>query len=183
MSNILDAEIKSIPDVLKIIHSRKSVRNFTGENVTRDQLETILKAGMAAPSAVNMQPWKFVVITKRNILDKLADVLPYAKMLYKAGACITVCAIPNKAHEKLEEYAILDCAAACENILLAAESLGLGAVWTACYPKKELEKEVRKILGIPEDVIPLTVIPIGHSTGEDISKNKYKEENVKWEKW
>ena len=171
------------PDALKVIHSRKSVRNFTGEGVTKEQLEIILKAGMAAPSAVNMQPWVFIAITDRVTLNTLADSLPYAKMLYKAGACIVVCGIPEKAHEKLVEYAVLDTAAATQNILLAAEALGLGAVWTAVYPKSDLQKFVKETLGIPKYVLPLCAIPIGHPTGADAAKNKYKPENIKWEKW
>ena len=170
-------------DTFAVIHSRKSVRNFTGENVTKEQIETILKAGMAAPSAVNMQPWAFIAVTERETLDILADYLPFAKMLYKAGAAIIVCAIPEKAHEKLTEYSILDTAAATQNILLAVEALGLGAVWTAVYPKPDLVKFVRETLGIPHNVIPLNVIPIGHPTGEDLPKNKFKKENIKWEKW
>lgn len=173
----------STKDIFSIIHSRKSVRNFTGEGITKEQIETIIKAGMAAPSAVNMQPWAFIAITDRETLDTLADYLPYAKMIYKAGAAIVVCAIPEKAHEKLTEYSILDTAAATENILLAVEALGLGAVWTAVYPKKDLQKFVRETLQIPNNVIPLCVIPIGHPTGEDMPKNKFNKEFIKWEKW
>jgi nitroreductase len=171
------------PDIFSVIHSRKSVRNFTGEAVSKEQLEIILKAAMAAPSAVNMQPWAFVVITERKIMDSLADILPFAKMLYKAGAAICVCMIPEKAYEKRVEFAIMDCSAASENILLSAEAMGLGAVWTAAEPWDELAENVRKILGIPEDILPLNIIPIGYPTGEDIRKDKYKPENIHWGKW
>ena len=173
----------TIPDAITVIHSRKSVRNFTGEEVTAEQLDILLKAAMCAPTAVNMQPWAFVVVTSRSKLDSLAEGLPFAKMLYKAGAAIIVCAITEKAFDKRTEYAIIDCSLASENILLSAEAIGLGALWTAAYPYDDRMGHVRKVLNIPEDIIPLNVIPIGHPTGEDKPKDKYKPENIHWEKW
>ncbi len=174
---------KDIPDALSIIHNRKSVRHFTGQAVAKEDLEIILKAGMAAPTAVNKQPWSFVVVTDRKDLDALAVVLPYAKMLDQAGAAIVVCAIPNQAFNGSAEFAIIDSTCASENILLAAEALGLGALWTAVYPDKDRIKAVRDILNIPQEVIPLNVIPVGHPTGEDKPKDKYKLENIHWGKW
>ncbi len=174
---------KDIPDVLSVIHNRKSVRHFTGQAVAKEDLSTILKAGMAAPTAVNKQPWSFVVVTDRKDLDALAVVLPYAKMLDQAGAAIVVCAIPHQAFEGSAEFAIIDSTCASENILLAAEALGLGALWTAVYPDEGRIKAVRDILNIPPEVIPLNVIPVGHPTGEDKPKDKYKLENIHWGKW
>jgi nitroreductase len=170
-------------EVIKTIKNRKSVRNFTGESVSKEDLNKILKSAMCAPSAVNKQPWSFVVATDRKVLDALADSLPYAKMLREAGAVIIVCAIPEKAYDSKTEFAIIDCSLAGENILLTVESLGLGAVWTAAYPYEERMNAVRNVLGIPQNIIPLNVIPIGHPTGEDKPKDKFKEENIHWEKW
>lgn len=170
-------------DALQAIFQRKSVRNFTGEDVPKDKLEILLRAGMAAPSAVNMQPWEFIVITDRNTLQAMADNLPYAKMLDKAGACIVVCALPELAHRKSKDYAIIDCSCASQNILIAAEALGLGAVWTAVFPRIDRIEFVRKLLEIPKDVIPLNAIAIGIPTGEDQPKDKYKPEKIHYEKW
>lgn len=170
-------------DALSVIHNRKSVRHFTGQSVSRDDLVTIVKAGMAAPTAVNMQPWSFVIVTERKRLDALREALPYAKMLDKAGAAIVVCALPEKAINGSAEFAVIDASCASENILLAVEAMGLGAVWTAGYPDKDRMAAVRKILGIPENVIPLNIIPIGHPTLEDKPKDKFKPENIRWEKW
>jgi nitroreductase len=174
---------KTSTDALSVIHNRKSVRHFTGKSVSRDDLITIVKAGMAAPTAVNMQPWSFVIVTDRPSLDILAQALPYAKMLDKAGAAIIVCAIAEKAFQGKAEIAIIDSSCASENILLAVESLGLGAVWTGVYPDKERMDAVRKEFNIPEGVIPLNVIPIGYPTNEDKPKDKFKQENIHWEKW
>jgi nitroreductase len=104
-------------------------------------------------------------------------------MLGKAGAAIIVCAIPEKAYDGRKEFAVIDGALAGENILLAAEALGLGAVWTAAYPYEDRMDVVRKVLAIPGNIIPLNVIPIGYPVGTDKPKNKYKSENVHWEKW
>ena len=163
---------KKMNDAISVIHSRRSVRNFTGQAVSMGLLDKIVRAGMAAPSAVNMQPWSFVVVTYRQTLDMLNDGLPYAKMLEKAGAAIIVCAIPEKAYDGLKEFAVIDSTLAGENILLAAEALGLGAVWTAAYPYEDRMNVVRKVLGIPANIIPLNVIPIGYPVGVDKPKNK-----------
>ncbi len=171
------------PETISVILKRKSVRSFTGDPVPAEAIEIILRCGMAAPSAVNMQPWNFIVVTKRSTLDELAAGLPYAKMLDKAGAAIVVCALPEKAVHQSLEYAVLDCAAASQNILLAAEALGLGAVWTAAYPRTERMDFVRKMLNIPAKVIPLNVIPIGIPTGEDQPKDKWDEKKIHWEQW
>ena len=170
-------------DTFSVIHARKSVRNFTGAPVNKADLEKILKAGMAAPTAVNMQPWSFVVITERKILDDLAAGLPYAKMLTKAGAAIIVCTESDKAYEKSKDMAIIDASLAGENILLAIEALDLGGVWTAAYPYPDRVKHVKTVLKIPEEVIPLNVIAIGIPAGQDKPKDKYKKENVHWEQW
>ncbi len=177
-------EGKRNPDqAIALILERKSVRSFTGEAVARADLETLMKAGMAAPSARNRQPWEFVAVTDRPTLDLLADGLPYAKMLYQAGAAIVVCAVVEKAHDRLPEYAVIDTCAATENILLAAEALGLGAVWTALYPRTERMEYARRVLRIPDSVLPLCAIPIGCPTGEDRPKDKFRRENIHWETW
>ena len=170
-------------DTLTVIHNRKSVRSFTGQSVSMDALDKIIRAGMAAPTAVNKQPWAFIVVTDRKTLDILAAGLPYAKMLDKAGAAIIVCAIQEKANGKSLELAVIDSTCASENILLAAEALGLGAVWTAAYPYQDRIDVTRKTLNIPQDIIPLNVIPVGHPTGTDKAKDKYKTENIHWETW
>jgi nitroreductase len=168
---------------LETIYSRRSVRNFTGGNISQELIDELVKAAMAAPTAVNMQPWEFVIIRDRAMMDRLGDGLPFAKMIYKAGAAVVVCTTPEKANDKMQEYAIIDACCATMNMLLAAESLGLGAVWTAAYPRNDRMVYVRKCLNIPDNVIPLNVIPIGIPLGTDQPKNKYKPERIHREKW
>lgn len=168
-------------EVLRIIHQRKSVRHFTDQDISRKQLETLVKAGMAAPTAVNRQSWAFYIATNRSQLDEMANVLPYAKMLTQAPAAIVVCGDLIKAGDlKDDEYWALDCSAATENILLAAESMGLGAVWTATYPGRERADHVTRILDLPEHHSPFNVIPIGYPAGNDKPKDKWLSENLIW---
>lgn len=177
------------------IVTRCSVRDFTGEVIKKEDLILLLKAGMSAPSAVNRQPWSFVVVEKKETLDALSAKLPYAKMLPKSGAAIVVCGLPDKSKiinfaakvvtgVSLGDFWITDCSAASENILLAAHAMGLGAVWTAVFPNGELVDAVRKTLAIPDDVIPLNVIPIGVPVNKNTPPiDKFKEKNIHWEQW
>ena len=170
--------------VMENILNRKSVRKYTKEEVKKEQLEMLVRAGMAAPSARNSQPWLFFVIDDRTILDNLAKQLPNTKMLLNAKAAIVVCGNLQKALEgDGREFWVQDCSAATQNILLAAESMGLGAVWTGAYPRKETVNIIKVELGLPEHIVPLNVIPIGWQTGEEKPKQKYTEENIRWNKW
>jgi nitroreductase len=170
-------------DALSVIHSRKSVKSFTGAPVSQLNLDKILRAGMAAPTAVNKQPWSFVVVTDRKQIDALAAGLPTARGIDKAGAVIIVCTEPERAHLKNRDLAIIDASLASENILLATEALGLGGHWTACVPYEDKMQHVRTVLGIPAGVIPLNVILIGVPTGEDKPKDKYQKDKIHWGKW
>ena len=167
--------------VLDNIHSRKSVRSYTDQDVTPEQVETILKAAMAAPSGMNAQPWRFVVVREQATKDKLAG--GFNKMIAKAPVVIVVC---GKTSGKLggeNKNWTADCAAATENLLLAAEAIGLGAVWTACYPYEERMNPAIEVLGLPKDVKPYCIVPVGYPTGKEKPKDKWKPENIHYDKW
>ncbi len=168
--------------VLENIHSRKSVRKYTEQAVSREDLLTLVKAGMAAPSAKNVQPWEFVIVSDRAVMDALAAQLPYAKMLKQAPAAIVPCGNMDftPADTKLPLLWYLDCAMASQNILLAAEAMGLGAVYTAAYPYEDRVNAVSSALALPQNIIPLCVIPVGYPAGDDKPKDKWKEEKVRW---
>jgi nitroreductase len=166
-------------ETLEAIFRRKSVREFSPQEIGSKQLEALVKAGMAAPTAINAQPWKFGIVTERKKLDALAEGLPYARMLFEAPAAIVVCGDLQKALTGTDQnYWVQDCAAATENILLAAEAMGLGAVWTAAFPYKDRIKPVRESLKLPEHIVPLNVIPLGYPKGNPQPKDKWKPENV-----
>ncbi|MCL3854086.1 MULTISPECIES: nitroreductase family protein [Parabacteroides] len=179
--NTIKSDFESM---IGVILNRKSVRQYTEQSVSREQLEVLVKAAMTAPSAVNKQPWAFVVIDDRDTLDNLASLLPYAKMAAKASAAIVVCGDLSKAYHGLDdEYWIQDCSAATENLLLAAEAMGLGGVWTAVYPEEDRIAIVRKRLALPGHIIPLNFIPVGYPLHKDTPKDKYKPENIHFNRW
>ncbi|MDR3329026.1 MAG: nitroreductase family protein [Prevotellaceae bacterium] len=169
--------------VLETIHSRKSVRKYIDKPVSKDDLLTLVKAGMAAPSGKNEQPWAFVIVSEKARLDTMAERLPYAKMLRQAAAAIVVCGDMARLRNPEASLWVQDCSAATENILLAAEAIGLGAVWTAAYPYEDRMGVVRSVLNLPPTTIPLCVIPVGYPDGTEKPKDKWKEENVRWERW
>jgi len=176
------AQLRPAELVIQNIMMRKSVRNYTAEPIAKDALERLVRAGMAAPTAGNKQPWKFVVIDQRALLDALAGKLPYAKMLARAPAAIAVCGDMTKTFPDKpdDEYWIQDCSAASENILLAAEALGLGAVWTGVYPVSDRVAAVQEILHLDKKLVPLNVIAVGHPAGGEPPKDKWKPENLLW---
>ena len=160
------------------IMTRTSIRQYTEEPVSQADIETMLRAGMAAPTAVNKQPWHFVAVTDK---DKLAELSGRRGMIKQAGVAIVVCGNLDKALQgPAQAYWIQDCSAATENILLAANALGLGAVWTGCYPMEDRVAEVSKVLKLPETIVPLCVIAIGHPAEQPTPKDKWKPENVSY---
>ena len=163
------------------IFARKSVRSYTDEPVSPEQVETILKAAMAAPSGMNMQPWRFVVVTDQKVKDKLA--IGFNKMIAKAPVVIIVCGKTTNKLGAPNKNWTADCAASTENLLLAVEALGLGAVWTACYPYEDRMNTTVEALGLPENVSPYCIVPIGHPAGNDKPKDKWNPENIHYEKW
>lgn len=169
--------------VLENIHNRKSVRQYTDEPVSEEHIEILLKAAMAAPSAVNFQPWRFVVVTERAELDAMAEVLPFARMLKQAPLAIVVCGETLWFEGRENIFWQQDCSAATQNLLLAAEALGLGAVWTGVYPDPQRSAQLSEYLNLPPTVQPLCAIPIGHPAGDDKPKDKWKPENIHYGKW
>lgn len=170
---------------LEVIHQRKSVRKYIDNKPVPDSLlDIIVRAGMAAPSARNIQPWEFIVITDREVLDSLSLQLPYGKMLTTAPAAIVVCGNTGiYDSEAASKYWEQDCTAATENVLLAIEALGLGGVWIGTYPDSERSLWVSSVLELPSDVLPLSVISLGYPTGIEKPKDKYKPEKIHYNRY
>lgn len=165
--------------VLQNILQRKSVRSYRSDMpVEKEKVENLLRAGMAAPSGKDKRPWEFIVVDERELLDSLAAHLPYAKMLTSAPMAIVVCGDETKS-----DYWYLDCSAAAENMLLAAEAQGLGAVWTATYPYRERMEVVSRFLHTPSQVKSLCVIPVGYPMGGQEPKDKWDESRIHYNKW
>ena len=166
------------------IMTRTSIRQYTDEPVSKVCIETMLRAGMAAPTAVNRQPWHFVVVTNRDKLNALATANRGTAMAAKAPLAIVVCGDMQKTLQGTGQgFWVQDCSAATENILLAANALGLGAVWTGLYPNEERAKAVRDVLKAPETIVPLCTIVIGHPAERPQPKDKWKSENVSYDEF
>lgn len=146
-------------DVIENIISRRSIRKFKVKPVDGAIVEKLLEAAMYAPSARNTQAWNFVVVDNRHLLDGLAEIHPYAKMLNQAPLAVLVCG--DKSIEDNEAYLSLNCAAATQNILLAANSFGLGSVWLGVYPRPERMGPIQDLLKLPGDNLPVSLIAIG----------------------
>jgi nitroreductase len=170
-------------DFLSIIGGRTSVRAFTPQVITPEQITCLLRAAMAAPSSKNRQPWHFVVVTQAAVRQALAAQLPYAKMLRDAPLSVVVCGDTEVHTGEAAISWVMDCSAATENLLLAAAATGLGAVWTGVYPYEDRITAVRKALALPENIVPLNVIAVGHPARLPAVKDKWKPERIHYEQW
>lgn len=168
-------------DALKAIHARRSIRRYGAEPVTDAQVEILLRAAMAAPSAGNAQPWEFVVVRRRDILEEVAAVHPYAKMSAHAPLAILACADLDR--EKYQGFWVQDVAAATQNLLLAATALGLGAVWCGVYPVEDRVAEFRRIFGLPARVLPLAWVVLGHPAEEKDVVDRYDAGRIHQDLW
>lgn len=168
-------------DCLTAIHARRSIRDYTDAPVTDAHIETLLRAAMAAPSAGNAQPWAFLVVRDRAVLDAIPEMHPYARMAKKAPAAILVCG--DTAKEKYAGYWPQDCAAATQNLLLAAVAQGLGAVWTGIHPVEERVASFHKTFALPEGIVPFAFIPVGHPKEDKAPADRFDPARIHQEKW
>ncbi|AER66093.1 nitroreductase [Thermovirga lienii DSM 17291] len=166
---------------LDVILSRRSIRSYENKPLNDTIFEHLLKAAMTAPSAHNQQPWEFVIIDERKLLDQIPEFHPYSKMLLGAPAAILVCG--NKNYIKDEDLWPQDCAAATENILLAATALQLGSVWLGVYPKRDLMEGLSKLLNLPENIIPFSLVALGFPAKTKEPANRYDPSRVHKNKW
>lgn len=168
-------------EVLEAIFTRRSIRRFTGQPISEADLATVIKAGFCAPSAHNKQPWHFVIVRDKVVLESISEVHPYAKMLPQAGCGIIVCGDKNK--EEMTGLLIEDCSAAIENMLLAAHGLGLGAVWCGIYPVPQRIETIGKLINLPSEIIPVGMVVVGHKAEEKGSMDRYDASKVHMEQW
>ena len=161
--------------------TRRSIRRYTSEPVTDEQIHRLLEAAMAAPSAGNQQPWHFIVVTDRAMLNEIQKVHPYAAMLREAPLAIVVCGDPS--NPDYPGYWVLDCSAATQNILVEARLLGLGSVWLGVHCRPKREAEVRELFGIPAEIEPLAIVALGHPAEEKPPADRYLEERVHKRSW
>jgi nitroreductase len=168
-------------DALETIFTRRSIRKFLPKAVRREEIEDLLQAAMAAPSAGNAQPWLFLVITDKMKLAQIPSIHPYAAMCPEAAAAILVCSDPRV--EKHAGFWPQDCSAATQNLLLAARARELGTVWCGVYPTETIMRAFRTMFGLPEVVTPFALVALGHPGQPFDRRNRYDAAKVHWETW
>ena len=167
--------------LMEAVLKRRSIRQFTDRPIAQDDLNTLLRAAMMAPTARNCQEWEFVVVRNKETFKKMMHVHPYAKMLEQADCAIIVCG--NTQREHAPGYWMADCGAATQNILLAATSLGIGSVWLGVYPNEERMKGLAALLGLPDYVKPLNIIALGYPAEKKEEVDRFDPAKIYTEKW
>ena len=168
-------------EAMEAILSRRSIRQYTAEPIAEQVINELLEAAMSAPSASNQQPWQFVVITDRKVLNGVPEYHPYSSMLRNAPLAIVVCG--DLQIEKSPGFWVQDCSAATQNILIAAQAKGLGAVWLGTHPREERVTGIQKLLGLPEHVVPLSIVSIGYPAERKPRANRYDPSRVHHNHW
>lgn len=168
-------------ETLVAIHTRRSVREYQGQPVPEDLVKELLAAAMQAPSAGNARPWQFIVLTDREVLARIPGIHPHAAMVTRAALAVLICG-----DLKLEAYPgnwTSDCAAATQNLLLAAHDRGLGAVWTGVHPDQPRIAAFQQLLGLPGHVVPLALVPIGYPLAPPPQEERYEAAKVHRNRW
>jgi nitroreductase len=168
---------------LDFIFKRRSIRKYIDKPVAAALLTDLLEAAMAAPSARATDPWHFIVVTARETLDKMAAALPNGKMLQTAPAAILACGDMTRALEGFESYMLQDVSAAVENILLAAQALGLGSCWLGVHPRRNRMDAIRNLFRLPDHIIPVAGIALGWPESTPDARTRYRAECVHPEAW
>jgi nitroreductase len=165
-------------DVLK---TRRSIRNYSDKPVSSQMIDSVVRAAMAAPSAGNQQPWHFIILREREKLDAIPAFHPYSKMVQKVQVAILICGDPRD--KKWPAYWPQDCSAATQNLLLAARDLGLGTVWAGVYPDEGRMAGFRKLLAIPENIYPFSLIPVGWPVGGFSEEERFNASLLHFDVW
>lgn len=158
-------------DIFTALHTRRSIRKYTADPVSDDDVRRLLDAAMIAPSAGNARPWQFIVVDDPDLLQRVPEINPFAAMAPRSPVSIVVCG--DTAAEKYPGFWVQDCSAAVQNLLLAATGLGLGAVWTGIYPMEERVRGFRELLRMPDHVVPLALVVLGHHAGNPERQSRF----------
>jgi nitroreductase len=166
---------------MSVIFERHSIRRYTVQPVSGELVIKVLKAGMAAPPAGNEQPWQFIIIDDRKILDRITEYHSYFQMVKEVSVAIVICG--DLTLEKYQGFWVQDCSAAIENMLLMATELGLGSVWLGVYPLEERVRGLRELLSLPEHVVPLAILPLGYPIESKESRDRFDESRIHTNHW
>lgn len=169
-------------ETMNVLLNRRSIRSYTDKDIPNDIIMDILKGGMYAPSGGNEQPWDFIVIKDKSMLEKITEIHPYAKALLQCNAAILVCG--NLEKERFPGLWIQDCSACTQNMLLAATAHGLGSLWLGIYPEEDRVEGLREMFSLPSHIVPFSIVSLGYAAEEKaVPQDRFKEENIHIEKW
>jgi len=168
---------------LNFIFSRRSVRQYENREIPEERFTDLFEAAMAAPSAVAKDPWHFILVRDRKMLDKIVKILPSGQMLRQAPAAVIVCGDINRANLNEVSYMLQDLSAAVENILLAATALGLGSCWLGMHPRPDRMNGIRNLFSLPENIIPMCGVALGWPAEQPEPRTRYNPERIHLEKW
>ncbi len=172
-------------EALEGIFTRKSVRKFADKSLTDEEIHTILKAGMSGPSCTNARMWSFIVVTDKERLCQMADANGRpAWPLKEATMGILLCGDLDRAFKPAPDYWVIDTAIAGQNMILAAHALGIGSVWLGTWPQMDRVKNQAQLFGLPENIIPHSIIAFGYPMDEQFpERDLYEEDRVHFEEW
>ena len=171
-------------EALEAIFTRRSIRSYTDEPITDETMQLLIKAAMSGPSCVNARDWSFIIVRSRVMLNKMADANGRpAEPLRSAAAAVMVCGDLNRSFPPAKDYWVIDGAIAAQNIVLAAHALGLGSVWLGTWPQKERVEAQAKLFGLPESIVPHSVIALGYPLKEPVERDVFEVDRVHMEKW
>lgn len=168
-------------ELFEALFTRRSIRRYSDRKIDQEIVDKIIHAGMYAPSAVNKQPWHFIVFKDSRSCEAITEVHPSSQMLKGAQTCILICFDESLQHD--EGYGVIDCSAATQNMLLAAHAQGLGACWVGIYPRENRIEALKEIFGLPTGVIPFTVIALGYPDEQKEKPERIKPERIHQERW
>jgi nitroreductase len=172
-----------VDEKLGFIFGRRSIRVYAPGDISEQAVQQLLRAAMAAPSAVGKDPWRFIIIRNRQTLARIAAALPNGQMLATAALGIAVCGDLEVAHDQQLSYLLQDCSAAIENLLLCAHILDLGACWLGVHPREQRIRSLKEILSLPASVIPVACIAIGHPGEQKEPRTRFNPDYVHFERW
>lgn len=168
-------------EIQEALLNRRSIRRYTDQKISKEDISKILKAAMYAPSAMNLQAWQFIVIDEKEILIETIKSIPYAEMLKQSSAAIIVCG--DNAVEKNESWLLQNCSASIQNILLSAHGLGIGSCWVAIHGMDDVYKNVRVQFKLPENIVPVALIALGYPDEKVEAEERFKQDKIHFNKW
>ena len=168
-------------EVQEALLDRRSIRKYNDQKINKEDIDKILKAGMYAPSAMNLQAWQFIVIDDKDILIETIKSIPYAEMLRQSAAAILVCG--DSLIEKNESWLLQNCSAAIQNILLSSYGLGIGSCWIAIHGMDAVYQNIKAQFALPENIVPISLISLGYPDEVVNAEERFTEEKVYYNKW